>query len=62
MGGERQRNTNLLFHLGMLSLVESCICTDRGSTHNLDILGPCSNQLSFLARGKINLEISIRVT
>ena len=48
----RKRNINieLLFHIFMLSLVDSCVCPDRRL--NLGILGQLSNQLSYPARQK----------
>ena len=38
-GIERERNINLLFHLLMHSLVDSCMCPDWGSNHNFGVLG-----------------------
>ena len=50
---EGEREIVWLFHLFMHSLVDSCMCPYQGlnpQTHNLGILGQCSNQLSYPAR------------
>ena len=47
---ERERNTDLLFHLFMHSLVDSCMCSDWGSNSQSWYMGRCSNQLSYPAR------------
>ena len=47
-GQERERDINLLFHLFMHLLVDSCMCPDWGS--NLQPWRTRPNQLSYLAR------------
>ena len=56
---ERERNINLLFHLFMHSLVDSCTCPDQNWTRNLGILGQHSNQLSYPARATLSFLIAL---
>lgn len=49
----RMRNINLLFYPSMQSLVDSCMVLTGNQTHNLGILGRCSNQLNYLARAHL---------
>ena len=35
-GAERESDSNLLFHLLVRSLVDSCMCPDQGGTCNLN--------------------------
>ena len=50
-GKERQRNTDLFFHLLMHSLVASCMCPDQGLNPQLWRLGT-TPQPSYLARAE----------
>ena len=49
---ERKRNIGLVFHLCMLSLVDSRMCPHQGLNHILGLSGQCSNQLSCQARAE----------
>ena len=47
---ERERSIDLLFHLFMHQLVDSCMCPDWESNLHLGVSEQCSNQLSYPAR------------
>ena len=59
MGGRErdgQTDVGLLFQLLMLSLVLPAWALTRDRTHNIGVLGQCSNQLSYPARANKHLE------
>ena len=49
-GGKREKNNDLLFHLLMRSLVDSCLCPDWELNLQSWLLGWHANQLSNPAR------------
>ena len=61
---ERKGEIDLLFHLFMHSLGDSCFALTKDRTHNLYIWGQCSNQLpSHPARAVLNfVTVTIRVS
>ena len=52
---ERKRETNLLFHLLLHSLIASYMCPDWDQTCSLGVSGWFSNQLSYAARAHLLL-------